>query len=34
MMALAEMLMNDDVVNALLDAKNDEDLLRIQKQYL
>lgn len=34
MMALAEMLMNDEVVNALLDAKNDEDLLRIQKQYL
>lgn len=34
MMALAEMLMNDEVVNALLDAKNDEGLLRIQKQYL
>lgn len=34
MMALAEMLMNDDVVSALLDAKNDEDLLRIHNQYL
>ena len=34
MMKLSEMLMNEDVVKALADAKTPEDLLRIQKQYL
>lgn len=34
MVKLSEMLMNDQVVEALLDAKNDEDLLRIADLYL
>ena len=34
MMKLSEMLMNEDVVKALADAKTPEDLLKIQEQYL
>lgn len=34
MMKLSEMLMNEDVVKALTDAKTPEDLLKIQEQYL
>ena len=34
MMKLSEMLMNDDVVAALLEAKNDDDLLAIADKYL
>ena len=34
MMKLSEMLMNDDVVKALADAKSPEDLLKIQEMYL
>ena len=34
MMKLSEMLMNEDVVKALADAKTPEDLLKIQETYL
>jgi len=34
MMKLSEMLMNQDVVDALLTAKTPEDLLQIQEKYL
>ncbi len=34
MMKLSEMLMNEDVVKALAEAKTPEDLLKIQEQYL
>lgn len=33
MMALSEMLMNDDLVNDLLEVKNDEELGALQKKY-
>lgn len=33
-MQLSEMLMNQDVVNALLDAQSDDDLLAIHEMYL
>jgi len=34
MMKLSEMLMNQDVIDALLNANSPEDLIRIQEQYL
>lgn len=34
MMKLSEMLMNEDVVQALADAHSPEDLLQIQEKYL
>lgn len=34
MMKLSEMLMDEDVVTALAEAKTPEDLLKIQEQYL
>ena len=34
MMKLSEMLMNEEVVKALADAKTPEDLLKIQETYL
>lgn len=34
MTRLSELLMNEDVVSALLEAKGPEDLIRIQEEYL
>lgn len=34
MSKLSEMLMNEDVVEALLEAKNEDDLLAIQEKFL
>ena len=34
LMKLSKMLMNEDVVKALVKAKSPEDLLQIQEQYL
>lgn len=34
MVKLSEMLMNDDLITALLEAKSDEDLLAIADKYL
>lgn len=34
MMRLSEMLMDEALVKALMDAENEEDLLKLQEQYL
>ena len=33
MMQLADLLSNDDLVNDLLEIKNDEDLLKVAEKY-